>query len=278
METCANLQKKVKWDAITLLQWSSLEFTGDVRKFWRNYRERASLDETMYDWDMFKSELIHLYGNRLSKEEAQQKILALRHTGTTDEYLKEILSLESDVQIGASFLRTTITDNVRPSLKRRILESRKQPSSWPHWVEWVRDMGRTDQAAYRRLKDPAATASTSRRGERPTSRAENTPRIPAPPRSHTSSRPPRAATTVSASQPDLGATPVENERWKKEKRSFRCGRGNHLAKDCHVSTKISSLKRGRDPRQHTGKKEVGNEKGKSQTEAFRVRITSLEEQ
>lgn len=147
METCANLQKNVKLDDLILLQWSSLEFTKDARKFWKNYRERASLDKAMYDWDLFKFELIHLYGNRLSKEEGQQKILALRHTGTIDEYLNEILSLEWDAQIGASFLRTTITDNVRPFFKRRIVESRKQPSSWPHWVEWLRDMEGTDKAA-----------------------------------------------------------------------------------------------------------------------------------
>lgn len=79
----------------------------------------------MYDCEHFKSELIHIYGKRLSKEKAQQKILALHQTGTIDEYLNEALNLEWEAQIGPSFLKTTITHNVRSSLKYRIVESRK---------------------------------------------------------------------------------------------------------------------------------------------------------
>lgn len=171
-ELCTKNQKNIRWDALTIIQWA-FKNTQELRK---NYRERATLDKDMSDWDHFNSELIYHCVNILSKEKPEQKLLALQDTGTIDEYLNEVISLESNAQIGPAFLRTTLTNNVRPSLKRRIVESRKQPISWPHWIEWVRDMGRKDQAASHRLKDRVATSSTSTRRDRLTTNQVNTPR------------------------------------------------------------------------------------------------------
>lgn len=122
MEICTNLQKNVAYGNITLLQWASLESTSDARKFLKHYRKQAARDNKMFDWDVFKSELIHLYGNRLSKENAQRRILALQHPDTIDEDLNEIPTLESEAQIDQSFLKTTNTNYVRVYLQCHIMK------------------------------------------------------------------------------------------------------------------------------------------------------------
>lgn len=123
-----------------MLLWASVEFTGDACKFWMDYRECKALDPLLKDWDTFKHEFIHLSGNRLSKQEAQGKLLDLRHTSIINEYLNDILTLDWETQIGTSFFISLIRESLKP------------PNDSEKWVEWIRNMGRTDQAAYKCLK------------------------------------------------------------------------------------------------------------------------------
>lgn len=59
-----------------------------------------ALKGDIYHWEPFKAVLSQLYGNTLSKEDTQQQILSLRHSGTIDEYINENLVREWDPHIG----------------------------------------------------------------------------------------------------------------------------------------------------------------------------------
>lgn len=76
--------------------------------------------------------------------------------------------------------------------------------------------------------------------------------------------------------PDLGATKKEKERWRHDNKCFRGSPENNLANDCHTSTQIRSLKRAREPKQPRESKNKDKGRVRSQTNAFRARITSLE--
>lgn len=120
----------------------------------------------MYDGELFKAELIQIYGNRLSKEDAQRERRDLRHNHTINKYLNTILSLSRDAQIGSSFLRTTITNNVRRSRQQRIVDALQQPTDWQDWRKWVKDIGRVDQKANRRINDTGLQETTQHRKDR----------------------------------------------------------------------------------------------------------------
>lgn len=51
VETYANLQINMSWNTVTGLGLCLLEFTGNARKLWKNYRDIEALNGDLYHWD-----------------------------------------------------------------------------------------------------------------------------------------------------------------------------------------------------------------------------------
>lgn len=153
------------------------------------------------------------------------------------------------------------------------MESLKEPKEWGDWVEWVRDMGRLDQDAHRRITNLDGTKTARKTGKNTTrnQRCAN----PTPGTNMKVATGEKTKTSIK-NQPDLGAIKEEKERWRKEDKCFRCGRANHQAKDCFATIKARSLKRAREKPTRKSEKTPGRRKFMTQGEEFKSRITLLE--
>ncbi|KAH0604934.1 uncharacterized protein H6S33_004916 [Morchella sextelata] len=273
MEILISLQKKVQWDDGTKIMWASLEFTGSAANFWRNFTERLAVDRSIGTWERFKQELRTQYGNRTSQEQAKQKMDRLRQTGPIDDYINEMQNLEWDARVGPVVMRSMILTGINSSLEQRLSNAIEEPNDFVDWLAWVRKVGRKDHEVKARKeilrgKDPVKPREE--KTERRKSRNNANPR-------KTSS----ASANNSKTSDDLGVTKEEKEKWQKEGKCFRCGRDNHFVKDCVATSKVrlTNLKRKEYP---SGRKDHGREGDKKRkleprNEAFRARITNLED-
>lgn len=276
METLIELQPKVQWSDKVKILWASLELAGSAASFWKNYKERLSVEPKLGTWERFKKELLIQYGNRTSQEQAKQKMDKLRQTGPIDDYLNEMQNLEWDANVGSTVMKSMILTGINSSLETRLSAAIEEPEYFPDWLAWVRRVGRKD-------------ADVKARHE--ILRGRDAPKAPQKPTSHT---PRRSRDNVSVKRQedrsekpkgDLGATQTQKDKWLAEKKCLRCGAKSHFAKDCHSTSIVrattqhqANRKRGRSP---SGEKdqEEGSKRKKvgTQTQAFRSRITNLED-
>ncbi|KAH0607213.1 uncharacterized protein H6S33_003201 [Morchella sextelata] len=272
MEILISLQKKVQWDDGTKIMWASLEFTGSAANFWRNFTERLAVDRSIGTWERFKQELRTQYGNRTSQEQAKQRMDRLRQTGPIDDYINEMQNLEWDARVGPVVMRSMILTGINSSLEQRLSNAIEEPNDFVDWLAWVRKVGRKDHEVKARkeiLRGKDTAKPREEKTERRKSRNNANPRKTFP-----------ASANNSKNSDDLGVTREEKEKWQKEGKCFRCGRDNHLVKDCVATSKVrlTNLKRKEYP---SGRKDHGKEGDKKrklgpQNEAFRARITNLE--
>jgi hypothetical protein len=273
MEILISLQKKVHWDNGTKIMWASLEFTGSAVNFWRNFTERLALDSSTGTWERFKQELRTQYGNRTSQEQAKQKMDKLRQTGPIDDYINEMQNLEWDARVGPVVMRSMILTGINSSLEKRLSNAIEEPEDFVDWLAWVRKVGRKDHEVKARkeiLRGKDTVKPREEKTERWKSRNNANPRKTFP-----------ASANNSKTSDDLGVTKEEKEKWQKEGKCFCCGRDNHFVKDCVATSKVrlTNLKRKEPP---SGRKDHGREGDKKrklgpQSEAFRARITNLED-
>ena len=178
------------------------------------------------NYEAFMEAIDAAYGDRLSIQEAEDKIRFLRQKGTMQEYVSEFATLQSRVRWNVPALVSQFKFGLSEPV-RALLQNQ-----W-HSLTTMKEVIEAATTAYQNLRVGGFRRPVN--GQHPWQRPNQFNKTPQNHSPRTS--PPAAAATPGPNDMELGAirgplTDQEKERRRKERLCMYCGKANHFAASC----------------------------------------------
>jgi len=184
-------------------------------------KDVADTEGLLKSYDTFMNSIDAAYGDRLSIQEAEDKIRFLKQKGTMQEYISEFATLQGRIRWNQDALVSQFKFGLSESV-RVLLQNQ-----W-HSLTTMKEVSEAATTAYQNLR-----VGGSRR-------PFNQNVWPRPGQQHRPSQPHRPSPPAAAPGPndmELGAmrgplTAQEKERRRKDRLCLYCGQANHFANSC----------------------------------------------
>ena len=185
----------------------------------------------------FKAALDDIYADRNLRQRAEDKLAYLKQTKSAAAYAAEFLEVTAPLDLGEDGLRTWFYKGLKTDLKKSLVFLPEAKT----FHEFVSQCISLDQRLYHTRKEEELAAKASKSSSKPPDNSKKT---------HSSASSSNAGARSSDSSPpkrqqsDRPRGPLseeEKQRRRDERLCFRCGKPDHVVRDCPLNKEDASL-------------------------------------